>query len=397
MQRPPSFRALVFLCLCVVPFLAAAVGYAQPSALPPCAERRLVPPYEPWVDSRLFCLELVIDDEQGAGELAYTALVVGDDGTLYAARPLAGKVLALDDTDGDLLPDTARVIASGLTLPNALSWYDGALYIAGGAHVYRWQDGALELLIDDVPSGAGYWVGGIAVDEAGLYVATGARTAYPTTNLTQQRGEEQPGAVLQYAWDGDTARRVRTMAWGLNAPGDLVWYQGGLWTNDSAPIVFADTPDLDEINRVIPAADFGFPICVGVAFSDGCGATTAPAFALPTRSHPLGMAAYGGGAFPSLEGALLVVLGGNRNDARLRGFQVRALWFDEAGQFEREYALMPNGDDYADALGERFDHEEMTYRGSSMYPRHPLDVAVSPEGWVYLSVSGGRIMALRPR
>jgi glucose/arabinose dehydrogenase len=118
---------------------------------------------------------------------------------------------------------------------------------------------------------------------------------------------------------------------------------------------------------------------------------------LPTRSNPLGMAAYRGAAFPSLEGALLVALGGNRNDARLRGFQLRALWFDEGGAFQREYAIMPNGDNFASAFGEVFTHEEMTYRGSSMYPRYPFDVAISPEGWVYLSVSGGRIMALRPQ
>jgi glucose/arabinose dehydrogenase len=412
MPQPYLLRAIrllpcvsVPLCLCVAllfSFPSPFISHAQ-SPLPPCAERRLVPPFEPWVDARTFCLELVVDDEQGAGELAYTALAVGDDGTLYAARPLAGEVLALDDSDGDLLPDAPRVIASGLTLPNALAWYDGALYIAGGANVYRWRDGATETLISDVPANGGYWTGGIAVNETGIYIATGGEALTPSpspergVSLGEGSPEAQRGAVLHYAWEADMARSRRTIATGLSQPGDLAWYQGALWTNDSAPIALADTPDLDEINRLTPDADFGFPACIGASFGDGCAGTDAPTLSLPTRSNPLGMAAYRGAAFPSLEGALLVALGGNRNDARLRGFQLRALWFDEGGAFQREYAIMPNGDNFASAFGEVFTHEEMTYRGSSMYPRYPFDVAISPEGWVYLSVSGGRIMALRPQ
>jgi len=39
----------------------------------------------------------------------------------------------------------------------------------------------------------------------------------------------------------------------------------------------------------------------------------------------------------------------------------------------------------------------MNYRGSGFFPQRPLDVAVSERGWVYISISGGRIIAMRPK
>ena len=43
-----------------------------------------------------------------------------------------------------------------------------------------------------------------------------------------------------------------------------------------------------------------------------------------------------------------------------------------------------------------FTLEQMNYRGSGFFPQRPLDVAVTEQGWVYISVGGGRILALRP-
>ena len=38
----------------------------------------------------------------------------------------------------------------------------------------------------------------------------------------------------------------------------------------------------------------------------------------------------------------------------------------------------------------------MSYRGSGFFPQRPLDVAVTEQGWVYISIGGGRILVLRP-
>src|SRR5262249_25564746 len=100
---------LLFLLLT----LGLAVVHAQ-KPLPKCQDRPTwVDP--PWVQGSDWCLERLVQDDS-AGELSYTALAAAPDGTLYAARPYAGQVLALRDTDGDGLPETPQVVAEGLTL-----------------------------------------------------------------------------------------------------------------------------------------------------------------------------------------------------------------------------------------------------------------------------------------
>lgn len=391
-------RYLVFL-LALLPITAYPVGmarsdgfaYASSSAQElPCDQR---PNHldQPWIKSGLACLEEVINDP-GAGELAFTALATAPDGTLYAARPLAGDVLALVDTDGDALPDTPRAVANGLTLPNGLDYHDGALYISGGAHVYRLRDGVLEMLVDDLPSGGGFWTGGIAAgDDGRLYVATGAPCDFCIPDNPQR------GAVLSFALDGSDRQIVAT---GLRQPADLAFDGADLWVVDGAREGLFDTPDLDELNRVMPDAvqmpvNFGFPYCVGLDSTPDlpgfdCADAAPPEIALPTGSTPTGVAAYRGDAIPSLSGRLLVVLTGSYNDLDLRGYAVVAA-DPQANTF---VPLMPARPD--DTPASDFTLEAMSYRGSGFFPHRPLDVAVTEQGWVYISIGGGRILALRP-
>lgn len=359
---------------------------------------------QPWMRSGLSCLEEVVNMPE-AGELAFTSLAVAPDSTLYAARPHSGEVFAFTDTDGDGmpdgprmieneltltdgdgdgLPDSPRVVAEGLTLPNGLDYHDGALYIAGGAHVYRWRAGELETLVDDLPTGGGFWTGGIAVgDDERIYVSTGAPCDFCAS--------EDPvrGAVLSFALDGSDRQVVAS---GLRHPADLAFAGDDLWVVDSAREGLFDMPDLDEVNRVQPDADFGFPYCVGANVSDGaagiCEAVT-PVIALPTGSTPTGIAAYRGNVIPSLQGKLLVALSGSYNDLDLRGYMV-VVADPPTGTYE---PLMPARPD--DSANSNFTTEEMNYRGSGFFPHRPIDVAVTEQGWVYISISGGRIILLR--
>ncbi len=359
---------------------------AQPSTPSvPCSER---PTHldQPWIKAGLACLEEVVNDSS-AGELSFTALVTAPDGTLYAARPLMGEVLVFDDTNGDGLPDTPRVIAQGLTLPNGLAFHAGALYIAGRTHIYRWRDGQLDTLVSDVPAGGGFWTGGIAVgDDQRIYVATGSPCDFCVPD------DPARGAVLSYALDGSDRQIVAT---GLRQPADLTFYNGSLYTVDTARTGLFDTPNLDELDRVQPGANFGFPYCVGLNNTPDwpgfdCTTATPPVVVLPTASTPTGLAAYHGTAIPSLEDKLLVVLSGAYNDLDLRGYEVIAA-DPAAGTYE---PLMPNRPDASPSSD--FTLQEMSYRGSGFFPHRPLDVTVNDQGWVYISVGGGRILALRP-
>ena len=263
----------------------------------------------PWSLPELGCVEAVINEGKG-GVLGYTALATAPDGTLYAARPLAGEIYALTDTNDDLLPDAPRLIAQGLTFPNGLDYVDGALYISGGPHVYRLRDGKLETLIDDLPSGDGFWTGGIAVGpDQRIYVSTGA----PCDACKPD--DPARGAILSFDLDGGDRELVAT---GLREPADLAFAGNTLWTVDTARDGLAAVGDLDELNRVSPGADFGFPYCIGadnrpdLGGSD-CSKAVAPAQTFPTHSHPTGIAAYRGDAIPYLTNSLIVVLSGTVN------------------------------------------------------------------------------------
>lgn len=354
-----NFIIIVILCVFLTGPLAAS---SSAQTLPPCAER---PGYldKPWVDGGIFCLELVIEDSS-AGELAFTALAVAPDGTLYAARPLMGQLLAIEDTDADALPDTARVIAENLTLPNGLAYYRDALYISGGAHIYRWQNSAIETLVDDIPNGGGFWTGDVTIgpDER-LYVTTSVACAYPFCTSD----DPLRGAVLSYRLDGSDRQVVVT---NLHNPVGIAFHEDVLWVTDSGQ-------EADTLNRIV---------------TDAAMAETALTF--PFGSRPSMLMPYTSDLFPTLRNALLVVLRGRSNQVRLEGFAVAAVSFEGSNRPLNYTVLIPQESDTPSRIG--FTLMEINYRMSGFWPHHPIDATVSSEGWVYISVGGGRIVVIRP-
>lgn len=359
------------IIMCLLWLIAAPVASRGEAALPPCFER---PTYRgnPWVDGSRWCLEQVIRDES-AGRLGFSALATAPDGTLYATRPLTGELIALTDSDGDGLPDTPDVIASGLDYPNGLAFHDGALYVSGGARIDRLRDGDQVTVVDDIPTGTGFWTGDLVIgaDER-IYIATGAPCA------ACDRLEAGRGLIFSYDLDGGDRQVIAT---GLRHPADLAFRDGVLWALDSQP---DDSDQPDELNQIIRGFDYGYPDCVGCAD---------PVFTFPAGSHPVGLASYTHDALPGLNGALLVTLFGSNNQANMSGYALVAVVFNGRGEPVASERLLP-GQNPADA--EQFTLQEMNYRYSGLWPQRPLDVAVSPAGWVYVSIGDGEILALRP-
>ncbi len=371
------------------------------AGLQPCGARPTAVEI-PTVDSTRFCLEIVVADET-AGELAFTALAAAPDGTLYAARPVSGEILAITDTDGDQLPDFARIAAEGLTLPNALAYHAGSLYIAGGAHLYRLTGNALEVLVDDLPSGSGFWTGGVAVgDDERVYVGIGAAC---TLCADARALEGNRGVILSFALDG-TDRQV--VAEGFRYPAGLAWADGALWTVDVAP---ADegwpSVQVDELNRITPGHHYGFPYCAGqentplqAELPFDCSRASAPTQVFANGSTPFSIAPYTGSAFPELEGRFLVTLSGSYNSSTVRGYALVAVQPDDSRQ--QVALLLP----YSPALnstypgrrslGSLLDFAAVQFAGEALFPHRPYGVAVSAEGWIYVSAGGGTVYALRP-
>ncbi len=391
-----KFAVLSVSTFWVVLMSISSAQDAAAQTLVPCSERPTALS-EPWIPSGMACLERVLEDSS-AGELGYSALAAvpsvdsRDGALLYATRPWAGQVIALSDGDGDGLPETSTVLLEGLTLPNGLTYHEGALYISGGAHLYRWRAGVLTTLVDDLPTGE-FWTGGVAILGDRLYVGIGARC-----DRCERSDEAEYGTVLSFTLGGEDRRVV---ARGLRFPAALTAFEGALYVGDSAADAAFAMPQQDEINRFVPTLngdipDFGFPACPGGVVRGGnpCTGEVSPFALLPTESIPTAMALYHSEALPALTGRLLVVLNGSRQQVELRGYRLVALDLVETVWAGTMNGVMP-AQTLNDADSE-FTPDEMSYRGSGFYPHRPLSVAVTDQGWVYLSIGGGRILALRP-
>lgn len=378
----------------------AAVRGQQPE-LSSCSQRPTVIWSELYVDTLRWCVESIFHDRQ-LEPLSFTAMVVAPDGTLFATRPLSGSVVALRDSDGDGLPDKTQTFAEHLDQPNSLAFHESQLYVAGGAHVYRLSStGEPEIIVDDLPSGTGFWTGGITVGpDSRLYVAVGA----PCDNCAFEAPDR--GAILSMNLDGSDRQIVAT---GFRQPADVEFYRGQLWTLDSAPRQ-AERQDPDELNRVEPGGWHGFPYCLGAgepnlapAASD-CARSIAPVMLFGGGAVPTSLAAYRHDTLPGAEDTLIVVLSGEPSQIDFVGYKVIMITFDEANQPLGATVLIPYRHHdarqaYVPYRGEALNWEKFIHvseLGFGFYPNQPLAVAVHPRGWIYISMTGGRIIALRP-
>lgn len=392
------WRSTLALCMTLS---APLVTPAQPD-LPRCDDRPTVIRGELYTDTRRWCPEDVVRDPQ-LEPLSFTALEAAPDGTLYATRPLSGMVMAIRDSDGDTLPDDMQVFAAGLTLPNGLAYHEADLYVAGGPHVYRISaTGAVTTLVDDLPTGSGFPVAGLAVgaDER-LYVAVGA----PCSNC--EFADAERGAILSMNLDGSD-RQI--FASGFRNPADVAVFRGQLWTLDSAPRQ-VERNALDELNRLEAGGWYGFPYCLGAETSNlggvglNCDDGIAPVMRFGTGAVPTSLAAYGHDLLPGTEDTLIVVLSGEPSQVDFVGYKVIMISFDDDDRPLGSTVIFPFAYEsgrqaYIPYRGqglfwEKFIH--LNEQGFGIYPQHPLAVAVSPEGWIYIGITGGRIVALRPR
>ncbi len=386
MKRALSIVILISLCTPVYIALAQLPElpcYYRPTSLD-----------KPWVNAEIPCIEEVVNLPE-AGELAFTSLAVSPENDLFAARPLSGQIMRLSDTDGDGLPETVNIYAGNLDRPNSLSYYDGALYAAGRNSLYRITGTAIETLVDAFLSEPLAWSGGVAVGVVGLdddpriYVALGS----PCDNCNYDTREY--GVILSYALDGSDRQRVAS---GLRQPSDLAIHNRELWVIDSAPPGLVDEPFADELNRVTGGADFGFPTCVGQdhpLIENGCEGKTPPVVAFPTGSQPLGIDFYNLDIIASFQDNILVTMGGTSNQLDLVGYQLAAVRGVDTEQPETRTLIPASGS--ADPAFAALSPNILNWRGVGFYPARPFDVVINDFGWVYLSLGGGRILALRPQ
>lgn len=391
----------ILLALSLI-FGGVLAALAQQPSLPECIDRPTAVSDELYVDNIRWCVEQVVHDSE-LEPLSFTALEVAPDGRLFATLPFDGKVVAIHDSDGDTLPDAMETFAEGLSLPNGLAYHAGYLYVSGGQNIYQIDsNGDIETVVSDLPVGTGFATGGIAIGGDGrLYVAMGA-----PCNLCEF-DEAERGAILSMSLDGADRQVVAS---GLRDPADVTFYRGQLWTLDSAPRQ-RQRNALDELNLVRAGGWYGFPYCLGNATGGittdelTCQESIQPVMRFGSGAVPGSLTAYEHDLLPGTKDTLIVVLRGDPTQIDIVGYKVIMITFDEADQPLGATVLIPyrlqfGRVAYLPYQGEALRWDEFIHineLGQGFYPQQPLAVAVSPEGWIYISVTGGRIIALRPR
>jgi len=146
-----------------------------------------------------------------------------------------------------------------------------------------------------------------------------------------------------------------------------------------------------EINAVTrPGLDFGWPRCdakaqpipgIAGATAAYCAKTSAPVVTFEPGSHPMGMAFYRSDLFTQLKDSLVVALAGSWNAPTTAGYELDAVPFDAQGKPEQPQRFLPTTPrNTSDAALLRM----------SFYPFHLAGLVISPEGWIYTSVTEGR-------
>jgi glucose/arabinose dehydrogenase len=305
---------------------------------------------------------------------ALAGLAFDTDGTLYLAFTAAGEIWAMPDRDGDQFPERPERVAEGLRLPVALAVdSDGdTLLVSTARGVLRLSDvdgdGRFETHTTLLPFDAASKPGSVRIGPDGrLYASRGASCATC-----------DDGALLSAAPDGSD---VQVVATGFTYPADFDWHpaSGELWLVDQGRVL--DLYALDgppaELHRIRPGEN-----------------PQPPVRTLPYQSTPSGVVFAEGAGFSDQAINLIVALHGSTHLPEPAGYALEALPFDAAGDpLARVVRIAPTsaGTPPVSSLA------AYSLSGRGFFPEHPVDVALSPQGWLYLSTAEGRVLRYRPQ
>lgn len=322
-------------------------------------------------------------------------MAFGPDGHLYLSLGFDNKVVMLPDRNGDGRADEVVTVAERLNAPQGLAWVQGKLLVANQDGVVRleqkdgrWPAAAVTPLIGDLPAG-GHTLKSLKLGPDGhLYLNVGS-----SCNVCVE-SDPLRATLLRYTIDGQPAGAVLSVgrhptspvwAAGLRNSQGFAWHPqtGALFaTNDGADnrsdkkgLTVNDDLPPEHLNRIERGGHYGWPHCWGDRFTDPnfpgpagfCEKTQPPALTLPAHSTPIGITFLGRAALPAeYRGDALVAMRGSWNRRDPSGYKVVRVHFK---------GDKPVGvSDFATGwLGEH-----------GAWGR-PVDVAVGPDGAVYVS------------
>ncbi len=300
-------------------------------------------------------------------------LRIGDKGTVFVSNRLLDKVYAITDKSGKR---ETKVIASGMDRPNGLAFHKGALYVAEGTKINRFDNIEDNLdnppqpvvIYDDLPNHAshGWRYIGIGPDEK-LYINVGApcNICEPPPGYAQIRRMNLDGSGAEVYAVG--VRNSVGFDW--NPVNKQLYFteHGRDWLSE-------DLPE-DELNRVTKQGEhFGFPYCHNGTFTDretgwgkSCKDYVNPAALLGAHSSPLGMRFYTGNMFPGYKNTIFIARHGSWNKTVKTGADIIVVRLNSNGTVKSQEVFMTG------------------FMVNNAYLGRPVDVAVMKDGSMLVS------------
>jgi glucose/arabinose dehydrogenase len=305
------------------------------------------------------------------------SLTLSPSGIIYVGSRSAGNVYALLDTNHDARADQVILIASGLSQPNGVTFYNGDLYVAEAYRIIRFDNIEKHLgnpspsvLINDSfpPGGEHSWKYLRIGSDSMLYVSVGSpfNVGIPDDN--------RYATIIRMKPDGS---KYEIYARGIRNSVGFDWHPitKELWFNDNGRDWLGDNLPPDELNHAKQKGlNFGWPYFFGKNVPDPKYGTNAPneqftpsALDLGAHVAPLGMRFYTGTMFPEkYHNQIFIAEHGSWNRTMPIGYRVIAAYLQ--GDSAVSYEVFASG----------------WLQGISAWGR-PVDIQVMPDGALLVS------------
>ena len=275
------------------------------------------------------------------------AMVLGDNGTVFAGSFGAGNIYALVDTDNDFKADKTYTIAKGLESPVGVAFKNGSLYFSEISQISRIDDieenlenpGEPVVIYDQFPDETHHGWKFIDFGPDGkLYVPVGA-----PCNICESE-EIIFATITRMNPDGSNHE---IFVEGVRNSVGFDWHPetNEMWFTDNGRDWLGDNNPPDELNRVHQKGNhFGYPYCHGNNISDPefgekrtCSEFISPVMELGPHVAALGMHFYTGQMFPKeYSNKIFIAEHGSWNRSTPIGYRITTVEYNETSGLNYE-------------------------------------------------------------